>query len=835
MKLFKNKKTRGAISIFLVMILLPTMLFSAVLIDGSRMASARAMTQEAADLAAASALAGYNQKLKDEFGLFAVKDPDKLESVYKESLAATLLASGLSEDEAYSEKLWGIMKSAVGAGNPYQDKKFLNLYDFAVDSCKVEPKYPLAEKDVLQNQMVEYAKYRGIYIMADRLGILTGLGSPKHEAEQAKEATEVMEKKMDVDESNGAADKDVAQLMRCISRLNQEVRSVSTMKEAYLAQLPAYMEKVKLENTDIEGDIDSNAVNDYETIAAAIPSALPASTIWAQAVLDQAQATKSSIQSAIARLEQFQKEQSGKAQNNEAIQELINDAGEDIAYYRDTCLVRVEALLEDGTLKKLAADTELGQRMGDTIEKIEKAVEKYAEELEEQARENQNENPGGDSENSESSEPEEILEYYYYYLNLSGKDESAQTVISGGTNAGKYYRPAVTEVIRYFEGQTWNDTNPAESRNKDSENEGKIDEKVAAKQSEGEDENQKPDYGSARKEVKSEDYKVRPSKNYTSIAMEENNGGFWNTSGSLSGTKKALNGGNSMFLQVAETARDEVLSLSYMYGTFKTRLTGNDKLTGKKMSDTEKNNDYMPKWRYAHEEGEIDMRFEPKKERKTALRSEIEYLICGNRTDAANETAVYAFIFSERLANNIYAMYREKQTIKPSCEAAAYLASWATQFVVPEQVFFWIFLTAWATAETRLEMHYLIDCGYKIPAYKTKDNILLKDIPTGEGLVSNYGDVKKGLFVTYEDYLLVMLLLQGSEKRIMRTADLIEFNMKENGQSDFAMSKAYTYLSAESQMSIRYLFGSTDPFQTAYENNGVTGRMKFTNKIYQGY
>ena len=99
MNFFRKRTTKGAISIFLVMILVPTLLLSAVLIDGSRMASARAMTQEAGDLAAASALASYNEDLKDEYGLFAIKDPGKIEEIYKESLKATLYASGLSDDE----------------------------------------------------------------------------------------------------------------------------------------------------------------------------------------------------------------------------------------------------------------------------------------------------------------------------------------------------------------------------------------------------------------------------------------------------------------------------------------------------------------------------------------------------------------------------------------------------------------------------------------------------------------------------------------------------------------------------------------------------------------
>ena len=63
----------------------------------------------------------------------------------------------------------------------------------------------------------------------------------------------------------------------------------------------------------------------------------------------------------------------------------------------------------------------------------------------------------------------------------------------------------------------------------------------------------------------------------------------------------------------------------------------------------------------------------------------------------------------------------------------------------------------------------------------------------------------------------------------------IEVNMKNNGEESFSMDKAFTYLKADSQMSIRYLFGSTAPFKSDYEANGVTGRIKYNNTIYQGY
>ena len=69
----------------------------------------------------------------------------------------------------------------------------------------------------------------------------------------------------------------------------------------------------------------------------------------------------------------------------------------------------------------------------------------------------------------------------------------------------------------------------------------------------------------------------------------------------------------------------------------------------------------------------------------------------------------------------------------------------------------------------------------------------------------------------------------------MRSADLIEFNMKENGEPTFSMAKAYTYMQADTVVSLRYLFNQVMPFQTAYEESGNTGRLQFTSSIYMGY
>ncbi|RKJ06241.1 hypothetical protein D7X87_05575 [bacterium D16-54] len=833
MKIFRNRRIKGAVSIFLVIITIPTMLLSAVLIDGSRMASARAMAQEATDLAASSVLAGYNQILKDQFGLFALdeSDGDKVKSIFQESLNATLLAYGMSGNSEYSERLWDIMKTTLTGQKSYMGESFLNLYDFKVDDCTVEPLYSLANQSVLESQMVEYSKFRGLYVMADRMDIFRNLGNLKEEAKKNEETSEVMEGKMDADEKNAAADQELKALRDEIETLNEKLRTVKTAQEQYFVSLRANMVKIRVENTDTEETLSSSertAANAYERNRRDLKTAAGEACRQAGDVLKQAQKAKDEVEKAIGRLEDFQSQNQGKASDNESVQELIKDAQENIDFYNRDYLPEIQNLLQDPVLEQMKQDSDIQSNLEQVMEDIDEAITKYIEVIEEM-RESQ-----GDDEDDDE-EDDEITEYYYYFVGGAGSTTDEDQALER-RGASKGYKPAVNQYLDYFVNKQWDPEKVNPSRKYKGISSDSIDESIAedlsGKTGDSEEESEE---ASGRRKVEDAVYNKRPSAAFSSDPKKENNTNFFNKESDLTASKNILNQGkHSMILDAAETVRDDVLCLTYMFGTFKTRLTGVEKFSSEGMPDGEKNSFYMPKWRYAHPDGELDMRLDPKKDRDTVLRSEVEYLVYGNQSDMANEAAVYATIFAERLANNLIVMYMHED-IKAACHAAAAAASVATAGVVPETVFFWIFLTAWATAETILEMNYLISDGYRVPLLKTKNNLLLTVSPknTGDRLIDHYGET--GVFVSYEDYLLILLLIKGREKRIMRSADLIEMNMIKAGETDFTMAKAYTYLHADTKLSIRYLFGSVMPFGQAYEQKGYTGRMHFTNTIYQGY
>lgn len=94
---------KGVISIFLVIILIPTMVFSGMFVDLSRVKLAKGVATSAADLALNSLMANYDKDLSEFYGLMA--SCQNIEDFYEESaqfFLEALYSQGLSADDAES-------------------------------------------------------------------------------------------------------------------------------------------------------------------------------------------------------------------------------------------------------------------------------------------------------------------------------------------------------------------------------------------------------------------------------------------------------------------------------------------------------------------------------------------------------------------------------------------------------------------------------------------------------------------------------------------------------------------------------------------------------------
>lgn len=166
MKYKVKRRIEGSVSVMMVIILLVTMVFSALIVDTSRINMARSMVSSAGDLAVNSALANYDTVLKDVYGLFAMsqaQSSEELNQEIREYFEKTLVSYGVtSEAEAgdyVAELMNGVSDLLAGTGS-MEVSNFLDMEvasDFAATKVAASG---LDNPEILRKQIVDYMKYR---------------------------------------------------------------------------------------------------------------------------------------------------------------------------------------------------------------------------------------------------------------------------------------------------------------------------------------------------------------------------------------------------------------------------------------------------------------------------------------------------------------------------------------------------------------------------------------------------------------------------------------------------------------------------------------------------
>ena len=163
MKLFCRREVQGAISIFLVAIMLPMMIISALMVDTARYQLAKSMVASAGDLAMNAALADYDAVLKDVYGLFAMSQADEVEKNVRNYFEETVISYGVVGREDAGD----YVQSLLGRVYEYllvEDKETANFLSMTIDDSdvivnKIEDS-SLANPSILEKQIIEYMKYR---------------------------------------------------------------------------------------------------------------------------------------------------------------------------------------------------------------------------------------------------------------------------------------------------------------------------------------------------------------------------------------------------------------------------------------------------------------------------------------------------------------------------------------------------------------------------------------------------------------------------------------------------------------------------------------------------
>ena len=152
-------KTKGAVSIFLVIILVPMLTVSSLFVDAGKVKIAKGVSESAGDLALNTALTDYDTVLKDMYGLFATSQDtkelfEKLEGYYR----SCIVSSGVNDDDS-DEYVKMIMESLGELSTEESTSDILNL-QLAEFSVKKMEDANLSNPVLFKKQIIDFMKYR---------------------------------------------------------------------------------------------------------------------------------------------------------------------------------------------------------------------------------------------------------------------------------------------------------------------------------------------------------------------------------------------------------------------------------------------------------------------------------------------------------------------------------------------------------------------------------------------------------------------------------------------------------------------------------------------------
>lgn len=160
------RKHDGAISVFLTLILIPTLLFGGVIVDGVRIYGSRNMVSGAGELAMNGALAGYSASLNSAYGLIATAENEEdLKAHMQDYFESTLNANGLTEKDFNKALIQlELMEEHFDAG-PMSDTE-------------------IWETEVMKQEVLEYMKYRAPVtfvnrVILDKVALFEGIDKEK--------------------------------------------------------------------------------------------------------------------------------------------------------------------------------------------------------------------------------------------------------------------------------------------------------------------------------------------------------------------------------------------------------------------------------------------------------------------------------------------------------------------------------------------------------------------------------------------------------------------------------------------------------------------------------
>jgi len=204
------------------------------------------------------------------------------------------------------------------------------------------------------------------------------------------------------------------------------------------------------------------------------------------------------------------------------------------------------------------------------------------------------------------------------------------------------------------------------------------------------------------------------------------------------------------------------------------------------------------------------------KKNNAGLEYELEYILFGQSQDKDNLKKIVTKLLIIREAANSIAIFIDENKIS---EAKVVASALALLLLSPEleEPLTEIILFAWAFAEACVDVRTLLDGG-KVPLIKSSKDWVLGSLAKALGFKQylKSGKIKGKNGLSYSDYLLMFISTMDKDKKIKRSMDMIETNLRQTvGNYHFCIDQCIEFLEIEADItslfkyeySIRRYFG----------------------------
>lgn len=226
-KKFNNK---GAISIFLVIVLVPTLVCSSLFVDASRVKSAQSLVASAGDLTLNTVLSQYDVDLNDFYGLMAsAQDMDDVLSAAEDYFTSCIKSQGI--DTTNTAKWVNSIKNMFFEDGDISDLLGIDLVPDSKVSVDTVADGSLTNPALVKTQVVEFMKYRSP--INSVVALYEKFKSTSKELENSTKTSDLVDKKQEYYEAQGDVAEKAYEIYKKIieyDKLGINVNDLQSMK-----------------------------------------------------------------------------------------------------------------------------------------------------------------------------------------------------------------------------------------------------------------------------------------------------------------------------------------------------------------------------------------------------------------------------------------------------------------------------------------------------------------------------------------------------------------------------------------------------------------------------